>query len=45
MRKMQRLRMSNCVVKYSITPLIRINWDGEPSGYAGNPEIWIFLGK
>jgi len=23
---------------YSITPLIRINWDGETSGYAENPD-------
>ena len=28
---------------YSRTPLILINWDGEPSGYAENPENWIFL--
>jgi len=25
--------------------LIRINWDGEPSGYAENPDNWIFLRK
>jgi len=24
---------------YSRTPLIRINWNGEPSGYAENPDI------
>ena len=30
---------------YSRTPLIRINWDGEQSGYAENPDNWIFLGK
>ena len=29
--------------KYSRTPLIRINWDGELSGYAENPDNWIFL--
>jgi len=29
--------------KYSITPLIRINWDGEPSGHAENPNNWTFL--
>jgi hypothetical protein len=29
-------------VKYSRTPLIRINLDGEPSGYAENPDNWIF---
>jgi hypothetical protein len=28
---------------YSRTPLIRINWDLEPSGYAENPDNWIFL--
>jgi hypothetical protein len=22
---------------------IRTKWDGEPSGYAGNPENWIYL--
>jgi len=27
---------------YGRTPLIRINWDGEPSGYAENPDNWIF---
>jgi hypothetical protein len=26
------------VKKYSKTPLIWINWDGEPSGYAENPD-------
>jgi len=31
--------------KYSRTPPIRINWDGEPSGYAENPDYWIFLSK
>ena len=29
--------------KYSGTPLIRINWDGEPSGSAENPDSWIFF--
>ena len=29
--------------KYSRTPRILINWDGEPSGYAENPDDWIFL--
>ena len=28
---------------YSRTPLIRINSDDEPSGYAENPDNWIFL--
>jgi len=31
------------VPQYSTTPLIRINWDDEPSGYAENPGNWIFL--
>jgi hypothetical protein len=26
----------------SRTPLIGIDWDGKPSGYAENPENWIF---
>jgi len=29
----------------SITPIIRNNWDGEPSGLAENPDNWIFLSK
>ena len=29
--------------KYSRTPLIRINWDGEPSEYAENQHNWTFL--
>jgi hypothetical protein len=29
--------------EYSRTPLTRINWDGEPSGHAENPDNWIFL--
>ena len=32
-------------LKYRRTPLIRIHWDGEPSGYAENPDNWIFLLK
>jgi len=31
--------------KYSRTPIIRIDWDGEPSRYAENPDNWIFLCK
>jgi hypothetical protein len=31
--------------EYSRTPLIRINWEGELSEYAGNPDIWIFLSE
>jgi hypothetical protein len=27
----------------SITPIIWINWDREPSGYAENPDNWILL--
>jgi hypothetical protein len=30
---------------YGITPFILINWDHEPSGYAENPDNWIFLWK
>ena len=32
-------------VTYSRTPVTRINWDGEPSGYAENLDNWIFLSK
>ena len=32
-------------VNYSRTPLIRIKWDGEPSGYTENPDNWIFPWK
>jgi hypothetical protein len=28
--------------KYSTTPLIRINRNSEPSGYAENTDNWIF---
>jgi hypothetical protein len=31
------------VSRYSRTPLIRINWDGEPSGYAENPDNSILI--
>jgi hypothetical protein len=31
--------------EYGRTPLILVNWDGEPSGYAENPDNWIFLSK
>jgi len=30
-------------MKNKRTPLIRINWVGQPSGYAENPGNWIFL--
>ena len=29
--------------KHIRTPLIRINWDGEPFGFAENPDNWTFL--
>ena len=29
--------------KYSVTPFIRINWDGEPSAYAEDPDDWIIF--
>jgi len=29
--------------KYNRTPLTRINWDNEPSGYAENSDNWILL--
>jgi hypothetical protein len=28
---------------YGGTPLIRINWGGEPNGYAENPDNMIFI--
>jgi len=28
---------------YSRTALIPINWDGEPHGYARNPDNWNYL--
>jgi hypothetical protein len=31
------------ILLYSRTPFIRINWDGELSGYAENPDNWLFL--
>jgi len=37
------LRMRLFRSQYSITPLIPINWEGTPSGYAENPDNWIFL--
>ena len=39
------LMNSNYLTEYSRIPLIRFNWDGEPSGYAENPDNWIFLFK
>jgi hypothetical protein len=34
-----------CVCIYSRTPRIQINWDGKSSGYAENPDNWIFFKK
>jgi len=31
--------------KYSRTPLFRINWDEKPSGYAEDPDNWIFFSE
>ena len=31
--------------RYSTTPLIRINWDGEQLRYVENPHNWIFILK
>jgi hypothetical protein len=28
------MAMCQCISKYSVTPIIRINWDRKPSGYA-----------
>jgi hypothetical protein len=28
---------------YSRTLLNRIKWEGQPSGYAGNPDNWFFF--
>jgi hypothetical protein len=36
-------KSQTCPFIYSRTPLIRINWDGEPSGYAENPDNWTFF--
>jgi hypothetical protein len=33
-------KSQTCPYIYSRTPLIRINWDGEPSRYAENPDKW-----
>ena len=35
--------LPNTQIIYCTTPLIRINWDCKPSGYAENPDHWIFL--
>jgi hypothetical protein len=36
-------KYTNIDYKYGKTPLIRINWEGEPSGYAEHSDNWIFL--
>jgi len=37
--------ISRFISQYSRTPIIQINWDGEPTGYEQNPNKWIFLRK
>jgi hypothetical protein len=37
--------LPNSQLIYSTTLLIRIHWDGMPSGYAENTNQWIFLCK
>ena len=37
------LRRDISIFSYSRTPLIRISWDDEPSGYAENLDNWIFF--
>jgi len=32
-------------MEYSRTPIVRVNWDGEPTGYVENPDNGIFLRK
>jgi hypothetical protein len=39
------LKPKTAYMNYSRTQLIRVNWDGGPSGFAENPDNWIFLGK
>ena len=39
------LLADNFVKNYSRAPLLRINWDSEPSGYAENPDNLLFLWK
>jgi hypothetical protein len=34
---------SRVITEYSRTPFIWINLDGEPSGFAENPDNWIFI--
>jgi hypothetical protein len=39
------IQASTSVWNFSRTSLIRINWNGEASGYAENPDKWNFLSK
>jgi hypothetical protein len=43
--KIEAKDKKNLLIYCSITPIIRINWDREPSGYAENPDNWIFSFK
>jgi len=38
----QTVQSCQTTIRYSRTPLIRINWDGEPSGYPEYQYNWIF---
>ena len=38
-RRCYAIKSIKSVIKYSRTPLIRIIWDAEPSGHAGNNRI------
>jgi len=40
---LHRLEELNAENIHNRTPLIWINWDAESSGYAENPDNWIFL--
>ena len=35
--------VSSYIREYSVTPLIRINWNDEPSEYVENPDNWTFF--
>jgi len=38
----QTVQSYQVTITYSRTPLIQINWDGEPSEYPENPDNWVF---
>jgi hypothetical protein len=38
---MSILEEANYKINYGITPIICINWEREPTGYAENPDNWI----